>query len=678
MPNSIRTALTSAIILSTLGVADFASAQDPQTYQPEYFDSYAPRTAQDMVSRIPGFQVQNSESRRGLGQGGVNVLINGERMSGKSSNGGQLGRIVAKNVVRIEILDGASLDIPGLSGRVANIITKNSGVSGSWSWAPQFRKRMEPNFGHIHFTVSGEKENLAYSLELRNEHRIGGSWGPEFLTQADGTTFERREEIGRSFGETPGALLDLTWTPKENHIGNLNLEYNQANFNGLEHSQRTALTNRGVTQETKFSNAEDEWNAKVGGDYEFPFAAGKLKTIGYYRAEHSPTVSRFDIFEPNIGLVEGSRFIRVADEGEAIARTEYSWKSPKNYDWQLGIEGAFNFLDIESKLLEYNGADYAEAPLDGATSKVKEKRAESTLTHSRPLSPKWDIQASIGAEYSELSQTNGLKRNFFRPKGFVTATYKPNENLSIRSKIEREVGQLNFFDFISSVSLDDNQNSAGNVNLVPSQSWNGEVEFDRDFGQGNTLKIRFYGELISDLVDRIPIGLDGDAIGNIDKANRYGIDADLTLKGEKWGLNGVEIAMRANYRDSNLDDPLTSISRRLNGDEHVFTNFRYRHDVENTAWAYGFYAGRRRTTQSYRLNSINEFKLAPGWGEVFIEHKDVLGMKVVTTIENLFSATEDLTRDIYTDRRDIGILDYTESRSRAFKPIFTIEFSGTF
>ena len=127
-------------------------------------------------------------------------------------------------------------------------------------------------------------------------------------------------------------------------------------------------------------------------------------------------------------------------------------------------------------------------------------------------------------------------REFIRPKGFVSTTYKPRENLTVRTKIERQVGQLNFSDFISSLSLQDDLNTTGNVNLVPEQKWLGEIEFDKDLGQGNNFKARFYGELISDLVDRIPIGIDGDAVGNIDSAQALRCRFCLDVKRRKMGL----------------------------------------------------------------------------------------------------------------------------------------------
>src|SRR3546814_11676448 len=69
-----------------------------------------------------------------------NVLFNGERPSNKADDMyTQLSRIPGGNVERIEIVDGATLDIPGLSGQVANIVYRADGISGQFSWKPQFR-----------------------------------------------------------------------------------------------------------------------------------------------------------------------------------------------------------------------------------------------------------------------------------------------------------------------------------------------------------------------------------------------------------------------------------------------------------------------------------------------------------------------------------------------------------
>ena len=110
---------------------------DRTIYTVADFSQYAPVNALDMVRRIPGFSVQSDDSgNRGFGQARGNVLINGQRVSAKS-NGAEavLGRIAAVRVVQIEVLDGTQTDIPGLSGKVVNVVTDGEGtVDGRWSW----------------------------------------------------------------------------------------------------------------------------------------------------------------------------------------------------------------------------------------------------------------------------------------------------------------------------------------------------------------------------------------------------------------------------------------------------------------------------------------------------------------------------------------------------------------
>ena len=679
---NIQKSLLSGLALLTLSFPAFAqeNSNNRETYEPAYFEQYAPRTALDMVGRIPGFQLQSrDDERRGLGNGGANVLINGERISGKTDPRDQLSRITANNVIKIEIVDGTSLDIPGLTGQVANVYTTSSGISGTWEWNPEWRNNLEPSLARGSITVSGESGNLSYTAKLQNDMFRNGNWGPETLFTPDGTVFETREEASRFNGDNPGASLNLTWKPKEDHVGNLNLEYNLFNFNGRQVSKQTAVTERGITQETLLLRGEDEWNAEAGGDYEFPAGPGKLKFIGYYRFEHSPTFSSFDIYEPILGQTGGSQFFRLADEAEMIGRAEYSLNRGEGEDWQLGVEGAFNYLDIESSLFLFNNGIYEEEALDGASSRVEENRAEATLTHSHNFSPKWKLQASAGVEYSQLSQSGagGQVRDFVRPKGFITTTYKPTDTLDIRLKIEREVGQLDFFDFISSVSVIDDFNTAGNANIVPEQSWLGEIEFDKNLGAGTTFKARFYGAKISDLVDRIPIG-DGDAVGNIDSASRYGIDLSSTIKGDKWGLTGTQLDLEYQWGNSAVDDPLLGFSRRINRDDISSWSAEFRHDIPSTDWAWGFYLEQELQAATYRLSTINKFSFNGPYGQGYIEHKDIFGMKIRGTLKNFFDASDDFTREVFTDRRDLGVLDFTEQRSRPFGMFFQLDVSGTF
>lgn len=681
-PHLAATVTLGLILSQTFTCTAFAQTTN-DTFDAAFFEQYAPRNALEMIDQIPGFQLQGADNRRGLGQGGANVLINGERLTGKSDVGGQLSRIVAEAVVRIEIRDGASLDIPGLSGQVANIITKATGITGTWSWAPEFREHQPVNLTHAHLTLSGTSGNLTYSAEIRNESQRNGDWGPETLTDADGIVFEIRDELGRYNFDGPGAVLDLNWKPKENHAANLNLEYNKTNSTQMVRSSRRAQTARGEDLETVFRGGEDEWNAKIGADYELPLkigflGEGKFKAIGYYRFERSPTRSQFSVFSLNGEQQSGSIFDRLADESESIIRTEYSWSPLKGRDWTFGLEGAFNVLDIESDLQGLENGVFVDQALDGATNRVEERRAETTLTHSRALSPKWDLQVSAGVEYSKLEVVGERSDDFVRPKGYVRATYKPKDGTSIRLDMERRVGQLSFFDFISSVDIVDNIDRAANVNLVPEQDWRFGIEYDKDFGQGFTVNLNPYVRFISDLVDRIPIGDDGDAVGNIDTAMLYGVDFNTSVKGQRWGWDGTQFDLDIQWRDSRVDDPVTLNSRQISRDLKTFWHARMRHDIPDTQWAYG--AGVREFSdyKGFRLFTTDDPTLDRPITYGFIEHKDVFGMKVKAELTNLLDSSEDFTREVFTDRRDRGVLDFTEFQARKFGPILNVEFSGTF
>ena len=681
-PHLAATVALGLILSQTLHAA--ALAQNTQdSFEAAFFDQYAPRNVLEMVNQIPGFQLEGADDRRGLGQGGANVLINGERLTGKSDIGGQLTRIVSESVVRIEIKDGASLDIPGLSGQVANIITKSTGSSGTWSWAPEFRERQRVNLSHAHLTFSGASGDLTYTAELRNESNRNGDWGPETLTAADGTVFEIRDELGRYNFDGPGAVLDLNWKPKEDHVGNLNLEYNKTNSTQMVRSSRRAQTARGENLETVFKGGEDEWNAKIGADYELPLTIGflgdgKFKAIGYYRFERSPTRSQFSVFALDGQQQSGSIFDRLADESESIARAEYSWAPEKGRDWTLGVEGALNVLDIESDLQVFEDGLFAPQTLNGATNRVEERRAETTLTHSRALSPKWDLQVSAGVEYSKLEVVGERSDDFVRPKGYVRATYKPEDGTSIRLDLERRVGQLSFFDFIASVDIVDNIDQAANVDLVPQQDWRMGLEYDKDFGQGFTVNLNPYVRFISDLVSRIPIGDDGDAVGNIDKAMLYGVDFNTSIKGQRWGWDGTQFDLDIQWRDSRVDDPVTSNSRQISRDLKTFWHARMRHDIPDTQWAYGAGVREYADYKGFRLFTTDDPTLDRPITYAFVEHKNVFGMKVKAELTNLINSSEDFTREVFTDRRDRGVLDFTEFQARKFGPILNVEFSGTF
>ena len=647
-----------------------------------YFDQYAPRTALDMVNQIPGFSIRTGDlGKRGLGQGGANILINGERLTGKANPFDELEQILSANVVSIQIRDGAALSIPGLSGQVADITTKADSFSGSWEWNPEFRDGLQPNWTNGRVNISGELGRLAWSAFARDFAFRGGADGTELRRTATGELFETRRQNIDNYGDRPGVGANLTWKPREGHTANLNAEYSLFNFRRKVEAVRQPATARGDDSLTLSEFGEDERYYEIGADYELPLLGGTFKAIGYVEREASPTLSTFSLYDPRSGFTGASRFRQEADEAETIARGEYSWVPSEGRSWQVGAEAAFNSLDVEQELAFRDpGEDFISDSLSSFL--VEEDRFEATLTHSRPIGS-LDVQASIGAEYSKLSQMRDdapmtEAREFVRPKGFVSASYSPQEGRTWRARLEREVGQLNFFDFVASVDLVDDLGRDGNPDLVPAQSWLGSLEYQRDFGDGNTFTIEAYGALISDIVDRIPVGLDGDAIGNLDSATRYGIDFTGTLKGDRWGWEGTQLDLTLEWRDSDLDDPLLGFSRRINGDQKWEYVASFRHDIPNTDWAYGGFVERFIGAEQFRTFTIGRFGNTKPFTGVFVEHKDLLGIKARVRLLNPIGAAEFSERTVFDGRRDRNVIDRLEDATYRFGELLQVRLSGEF
>ncbi|MEM8934802.1 MAG: TonB-dependent receptor [Pseudomonadota bacterium] len=670
-------ALSAILLAGGAALVESALARDvTATFEADYFDQFTPRNAREMVDRVPGFEREEAEERRGLGQGGANVLINGARTTGKTTIEDQLNRINATNVERIEILDGATLGVPGLTGQVANVVTRAGGLSGTWQWFPYYESQSGLTLAEGGATLSGEWRNLSFSSEVYFGVGREGTRSDEILFVPDGAVFEERFETSEAIERGPFVSLDIGWTPRADHKGNLTFEYYQSDVDAFTPSDRFALAPPGESNFTRFDDIGDDRGVTVGADYELPLLFGTLKAIGYVTREDSDLDARLT----RVVGGDTTEFVRnddLSESGETIARLEFSFARSETSDWQLALERAFNFLETDSRLFELNDmGDVVETPFDGGSSRVEEVRYEATLANQRSLTSDWNIQVSLGAEYSEISQAD-LVRDFFRPKGFVSTTYQLDRGLSLRAQVSREVGQLDFSDFVSSVSLEDDLNSVGNPNLVPEQSWRAEIELEKRFDDGSRLSAQIYGELISDLVDRIPIGADGDAVGNIDSAERYGFEISGTLKGESIGLGGVEIDLLGVYEDSAVDDPLLGTPRRLNRSKIYEFTVNYRHDIPNTQFAYGVDFDMRDLSKTFRLDSITDIDRDPEL-DVYVEAKDVRGVKIVAEVDNVAGSSMIDVIERFSARRDVGVLESVEFAQ--FKPVRTLwlTIGGTF
>lgn len=657
-----------------------SAARVGQVYTRADFTRYAPKNAYDMLVQVPGFTIRDSEQLRGLGQATGNVLFNGQRPSSKSDLlGTLLSRIPADNVERIEILDGATLDIPGLSGQVANIVFRADQFSGQFSWKPEFRAHYtDPLFTRGDVSVSGRSGTIEYELGLNNDNSSrSGAGGQTLIYDGAGDITERRIDAWDTHYDTPKLSGKLTWDGPGSSVGHANAHY-QRNFDRyFEIGDRTSpdLPDRVRT----FRQNSDSWNYELGGDYEFALGPGRLKAIGLRRFSHEP------YFEEGItsfadGASDiGDRYTQTGDLAETIARGEYSWKMLGG-DWQLSGEAAFNTLDNVAGLFTLApSGEFVELPYPEGTGGVSEDRYEGLLSFGRKLTPTLSFQIVGGAEHSTITQTgaNGLTRSFFRPKGTLSLAWTPSTDFDVSLKIRRRVLQLSFYDFLARAFLNDGNTNAGNTDLRPQQDWSYEAEANKKLGPWGSTQLRLVYRDVEDYVDIIPVGA-GEAVGNIPKSWAAAVVWSSTINLDPAGLKGVKLDTSLLYQGSRLRDPFTGEERQWSGFTDTQASVTLRHDIPQTDWAWGADASYSHNQPSYRSNSVDRVWEGPVWASLFVENKDVFGLTVRAEAGNLLNARSRRHRVTYAGLRGVTPIQSIEERDRLIGPVFSFSVRGKF
>ncbi|HSG35677.1 MAG TPA: TonB-dependent receptor [Sphingomonadaceae bacterium] len=653
-------------------------------YEPAFFIPYAPRSALDMVGQLPGFTIDSGggfNQARGLGQASGNVLLNGERIVTKSGSiADDLARIPAGDVIRIELVDGATLNIPGLSGRVANVIARSSGkLQGQFEWRPQMAAEYaDARWLEGIVSVSGTIGRLGFTVAVEGRPVRNGSGGPNLITFGDGSFQERFSET-KANGNDKRVSGTLRYQTPGRTVANLNASYLHRRFHAFE--EENVIGPQGAPPLTdNFNQRNRGHDFEIGGDIDFALGPGRMKLIGLDSSQELSFLSQ-TVIDPATGdPAFGSRFLQQSQRSERIGRGEYSW-AMWGADWQWSFEAAFNKLDQQGELfLLVPSGDFDQVPFPFGTGGVREDRYESLLSYGRPLTGNLSMQLIAGGEYSTISVTgsNANSRTFVRPKGSLSLAWKPQAGLDVSMRLERRVGQLNFGDFLAAVNLgDDNQNDANNE-LRPDQSWGIEIEATRDFGAWGSATLRTFMRRFEDFVTFIPTTGGGEARGNIAWARVMGIQLNGTLRLDQLGLAGAKIDLAAAMRDSIYPDPVESGKLPVQFAQPHSFEIDFRYDVPGSNWAFG---------TGYRYSSFNRYYRVAEYGldhafdhnpYVLIEHKDVFGLSVQARFNNLLNRPLVLDRSVFAGPRGSSPLLFHEDRRREVGRVVNLVVKGSF
>jgi outer membrane receptor for ferrienterochelin and colicin len=696
-----------------------ASAEGVQTFDAAYFHQYNPVTAADIVNRVPGFEIDDGEALRGFGATAGNVLVNGERPSSKVLVSEQLKRIPAESVIRVELISGSAsnVDVRGQT-QLVNVILKQANQSGSpTTWVLDVRdiQYSERVGWGVQLTKSfalGPDADLTLDFQLPNLR--GRSESFETVRNAAGTIIELREQNGQpnNIGVQGSAVLKWRLTPQDAVSFNAQVAptWNTTNFTNF------SFTPAGVIRSIQagLSEYENNYTAEIGGDWEHRFSP-ELSVKGIALATFT-NVDQDDIFLTYTptgtagpgGLFNTRTQARTTEAGERLGRGFLTWRPTSAHTIDAGVEGAFNFRDTTFDVFSDSGAGPQPVGVPVSDTRVEETRIEPFITDVWKISPQLTLETGFIYESSTIKQTGDeqKEREFSYPKPRAILTWQATEADQARFTLAREVAQLDFAEFASSVNFLDSSSLIGNPDLEPEKSWRARAEWEHKFGARAALTLALFHDQVEDTQDFIPRTIcivplvagvcptgslrTFDAPGNIGDGTRTGVEVRGALPLAPL-LPNAEIRFSGLWQETDVTDPITGENRRFSSERDWNYNVSFRHDLPEHKLAWGASA----MGQSDRY----DFKVAedilsdrPGTrADLFVESPALIpGVTVRVTASNIFHPEETRVRTFYQSDpldpvaapRSTGIIRQTDERKQKGGPegtqVFSVRFSGTF
>jgi len=580
-------------------------------YEADFFAQYNPITANDMLERIPGLDLNNRRrggNDRGLGTGG-NLLIDGQRIAGKGNSAqDQLDRISASEVERIEIIRDTSgeLNVRG-SSEVINIILV--AMASRSSTTVELVNRLSHDDT---FETGG---SVAWSQQVGNfQSLINVRSRPNYENRDN-----REDRLGPD-GELFGTLFETNIRDQDEHILTTNMSYNtgphRMQLNGLisEGDYPRSIQRDFVDffdtgpvdsiQEEMIDNKERNW--EVGGDYEYSFNNGsRLSLLFVANDEIRDFVrERFEA-EPADQPLDKNLFIdSKRNRSEFIVQGNYSFALTDTQSLRVGLERADTQLDSSLFIGSSFGSEPASASFGGLSpllsisnpgTHVQEIRHEGFAFHNWTLSDRSSLESNLVYETSEISQTGVVRKSrnfqFWRPS--FDYRYNFNDSFRFRGTVRRQVSQLSFSSFAATTNEDDRDRDAlaGNPELEPETSWNYEAELEyRLPNDAGVVSSRIFYADIDNYIGRINATIDPEeplsARGNVGPSKRWGMFNRASLRLNYFNLPNAIVSGTLGLFDSEIIDPFLNTKQRTGG--RGFGNLSFRHDLTNLGLSYGF------------------------------------------------------------------------------------------
>jgi len=648
-------------------------------YDAAYFAQYAPRTALDIVQRIPGFTLDlgSNEAATGVDVRGFagtagNVVFNGARPSSKSETlQTLLSRIPASRVKSVQVGSGDlyGADYSGKS-QVANLIlSADKGIAGNItaSAVRHWHGSVIPNLsGSILISRGPSTFNLSADMGRTDYYEEGFDRLRDFAT---GDLLEYRRKYNSIHPHDPYISGSWGLENADNKSIHVNARFAPSKF-FLRQKNHVIPTD----DDERDDNLVENYKTRVfelGGDATRPFAGGAIKVLALANRRHRTTLDEYHV--RNLGGTEilgGFQQLTKSQRDETIGRLTWSKADLLGFRVEVGGETALNTLDYHLdyfELGEGGGKIPSKLPIANAT--VKENRSEVWVNAGRALAKNLRMDAGVNFEFSKLKVRGDAladrKLKFLKPS--LTLDWQPGGGWHTQLILRRTVAQLDFYDFVSSADLAAGRVNGGNANLQPQRSWEGRFLLEHPiFGEGK-VRLELGYDLVSMLQDRILVFDDAghafDAPGNLGTGRRK--YADLTIDtplDRVW--KGLRVKLHGQVQRTRVEDPIGHFMRDWSD---FYPRWQWDIDIRRDIgkFAYGLQASDYRRVTFFRTDEFDtNFNEGIPYTSAFIEYRPMAGRTLTLNLTDISDTGGSRHRILFDPNRTAPAPAFDEVRFR--------------
>lgn len=725
------------VVIAGIGYRDRTDTPEPVLkYGTDYFQRFEPLTAGDALKRVPSVTFlsdvieSDAPQLRGLPPGYTQILINGERVPGGSTDRSFfMDRIPAELIDSVEIVRSSSARRTGdaIAGTLNINLRDGYELNGGYVRAGGLvydDNELEPSLGFVWGGAVGPGRLLLggnlqgrHNPKKRESLRYGDS--PENVADYATEEFDNREDQtdtrdGKDYSFNGSYEIDA---------GDTNFKLNgfyvktdrTETERSFEYDDPTAVTGPVPDGNLLSDNANvakiDQENYSIDGKLTQDWSAGKTSLrVGYAkfiedRRETEYEIG-FDVDEGDDPEFEGTLTQTDIKDQEFTVKLEheiplgetmkfvfggyYQDKTRRTGIFEAEQEGTGSF---EWNQFQQNPTDLATEfeeleAIDGGDSRIKEKRRDAfALIEGDTGAIKWE--AGVRYEHTKVRVTDYTVDEDIADQSNSYGKFLPSASFKLSlTDNDRIIGSVARtlrrpqFDYILPATLEEEVGDSdllGNPQLDPESAWGFDIGYEHRMGSRGIVGINFFYRDVKDLIELTNTGEEGsEGEGtfvytpmNVGDGKVYGVEFDLSTDLGFIGLPNTGLFGNLSWLDSEITDELGE--RRFNNQSKYVYNFGFIQDFPIFGAAFG--ATYRKQGAAYSRVIAEEVTTTYGAElEVFVEKRFGKKFTIRAVGSNLLNGAKRETFnkfDNLADQVDRNFDEY-ELESEKAGPVFQL------